>query len=259
MNILYIIFSVFFLLNIYLVKSETANQNTFDNNFKCTVLGSGSVLDGNLTIKTFSRMLINTKLSGASQFNYFRIEKCECYTNSGNCRVATTSQEGSKNLRLIVVFALDSENIDKNNINNNRNVVTQHVTFKTLFQEAQKQNKIKSRSYCNVKNSVYFSSIYSYKNGNKSASIPGYDRPKDIVNSEHRFPLYYTALAQYGKTMDGANGEERLLTVIGTYRIDSVVECVSKDPSFDKVDVRNVYNRSGYFVNTAVDCNWQIN
>jgi len=253
MNILNIIFyvCVFFLLNLNLVKSESVKASSFNNNFKCSVLGGGSVLSTGekLVVKTYNKNFLNAKLSGTSQFNNFQMEACECYTNSGACRIALTSQEGSKNLRLILVLVLEDNKI-----------VTNQVSFKTIFQDAEKKGKIQNRSYCDVKNSVYISSIYAYKNSSNKAdkaNLPGYDKAKDIVKSNHRFPLYYYASAKYGKIRDGKNGEEALLTIIGSYRVDTVVECVSKYADFSTGD-RHEYHREGYGKNTAVACNWML-
>ncbi|OUM58269.1 hypothetical protein PIROE2DRAFT_16500 [Piromyces sp. E2] len=61
-------------------------------------------------------------------------------------------------------------------------------------------------------------------------------------------------LPDYGKIKDGKNGSESLFTIIGSYRIDSVVECVSKYADFSSYIFRNTYNRNGYNY-TAVACN----
>jgi len=78
-----------------------------------------------------------------------------------------------------------------------------------------------------------------------------------MVKSNHRFPLYYNAVAYFGKNKDKSNGMENAIDIIGDYRIDSVVECVSKDASFsnNKLTVHNIYKRKG--ANTSeTDCSW---
>ncbi|OUM62646.1 hypothetical protein PIROE2DRAFT_61758 [Piromyces sp. E2] len=243
--------AVFYGLLLFKLSLAEAKSSEFNYDFQCTVLGSGTILQNNhYHIETNNKIFLNTKIPGTKEYHDFWLDKCECYSNSGSCRVAVESTEGSKKLRIIVVFTMVDDSLIKNK-----------VTFKDLFQTAEKKGIIKSRDYCNVRNELYFSSVYTYKNSNnkyKNDYIPGYEKPKEMIRNDYTFPIYYNALADYGRINDGKNGSENLFTIIGSYRIDSVVECVSNYADFSSYTIRNSYNRSGH-APTAVACNWLKN
>jgi len=231
--------------------------NDFRHEIKCYIGGNKEAdpkmiiyQDNRFGIKTFDSSFMNVKIKGVKESHEFRIQHCSCYVHDGNCRVSFISEEKGKYLKLITLFEYDKPKPEED---------LRGKTFKDVFQALEKSNNIKDRSYCNVNSNLYISSIHNFiSNGNLSPGyFPSYSSSKSMIESDHRFPLYYQAEAAYGNKMDEKNGQENVLAAIGSFRMESIVECISKDSTFqeNKLILHNVYKRKGART-TETDCAW---
>ncbi|ORX78218.1 hypothetical protein BCR32DRAFT_282492 [Anaeromyces robustus] len=202
--------------------------------------------NNSFTIKTYHYYFLDTVID--SHDLTFKVQYCECSLSDGHCSVALESSSSGKFYRLIVLFKL-------------MNTQLQGMTFGDLFNYAKKIKDMPNYHYCNVVNTLFFSPHHKQYIKEKNVEIlekwPTYSNVKSIVKSSQRFPLIYTFNAAYGKYKDDKNGRKDGAFPIGSFEIQQVVSCRSKDSYFYSDVKREVFKRNdndNYYYEP--DCTW---
>ncbi|OUM65069.1 carbohydrate-binding module family 18 protein [Piromyces sp. E2] len=242
------------LISISFQLDATAFDTKFTEDIPCKIVGnSGMKLfeNTNVLFKSYNGHVLKTKIGDSKESIPFYFDYCECYMATGACRVSLLGNDSNYNYKIVLDLILEKYDEFIN------------VTSKQFFQSLEESEKIKNRYYCNVKHTMYISSLFqNVENGDLvSVLAPGFPKPEDIVLNDpfysYRIPLFYNAEADYGDTKDEKNGKEYILAVASYYRIDGVTECASKKLSFSSLTVNNKYQRKNHDkYHQFTSCTW---
>jgi len=250
-------------------------EYNFEMQTKCRVIsskdkGSSSFSlyenNNNPSVLSYANYFID--IAGDSGNNKYIMEYCECYTESGNCRIAGGSEKNdgitTGHSRAILEFEL-VEGEGKEELKSQ--------SYEDLFNKYQKDlNLPKDYKHVPEDNELFFSNIYEFTSSNddddgshhdnkedkKVSSFSGdhavFEKAEDTVKTDYLFPLYYTINTNHDVAKNIKIDENKIVQV-GRFRIASIIECIDYFNGKEQVSKKNTYVRDGFTL-TDLDCTW---
>jgi len=254
-------FNIFVALSFALIDacygvSHEYKEYNFEIKTRCRVVGDPKALalyENNRFPSVFSYSNFFVDISGKSGNNKYVMEYCECYTDSGNCRIAGGSDKNdgitSGYSRVILEFELLEPEAWKGK------------TYDDLYNQYQKVVNIpKDYQHLPDDDELFFSNIYEYPSeDDPKITFAGdhivFENAEDTVKGNYTFPIYY--MVNYDddemkKSLLKVN--ENHLMPVGAFRIASVIECVNHFNGKEQVAQRFAFTRDNFQL-TDLDCN----
>ncbi|ORX45633.1 hypothetical protein BCR36DRAFT_585649 [Piromyces finnis] len=232
--------------------SNEYKEYNFDVNTKCRVIGEEKDLElyenkKNPSVLSYSNFFFD--IDGAGGHNLYTVEYCECYTETGNCRLATGFDKNDSITvgysRAIIEFEMDKKDDIKNE------------TYDSLFKKHQTEFNLPSNYKHNKDlDEIFFSNIYETTSSDGNTYIGEhavYESVKDVIDKNYKFPIYYTV----NKTEEGSivRVDTKTTVKIGEFKVASIIECLSYYDGTQQVSKKNIYGREGFKIN-ELDCTW---
>ncbi|OUM65288.1 hypothetical protein PIROE2DRAFT_7751 [Piromyces sp. E2] len=241
-------------------------EYNFDVNTKCRVVGEGDSPSSspsssfgalyqnnkNPSVLSYSNFFVN--IDGPGGHNQYTVEYCECYLETGNCRLATGHDKNDSITRgysrAIIEFEIDKKED------------VQSKTFDDLFREHQKEFTLPDH-FNRQKDSdeIFFSNIYNsfdddddHDDGNFFLGDHAvYESAKDVIDKNYKFPIFYTV----NKTEEGSvvRIDTKTTVKIGDFKVAGIIECLSYYDGTQQVSKKNIFGREGYNLE-ELECTW---
>jgi len=117
-----------------------------------------------------------------------------------------------------------------------------------------------SNKDCHNVNNLYITNLF-YKDNKTSSEYYGffYDKLKDLVEKEYKFSLFSGSIESEGKCLEDINEIRKNWFIIGTYDINGVVLCSTKNNDYLSPSERKEYIKNGYAPYLSTNCTWGEN
>jgi len=231
--------------------SEYKEYN-FDINTKCRVVGDTKDLtlyqnNKSPSVLSYSNYFVN--IDGPGGHNQYSVEYCECYPETGNCRLATGFDKDDSITkgysRAIIEFEIEKKD----------DLVKK--TYEDLFNEHIKDFSLPDNFNHNVNtDELFFSNIYESisSDGNYYLGEHAvYESAKDVIDKNYKFPIYYTINKTEENTI--VRVDTKTTVKVGEFTVASIIECLSYYDGTQQVSKKNVFGKEGFKID-EVDCTW---
>lgn len=259
---IFLAFSLALIIKACTGASHEYKEYNFEIKTKCRVIGDSkdfAIYENNRFPSVLSYSNFFVDIGGNSGNNKYVMEYCECYTDSGNCRIAGGSDKNdgitSGYSRVLLEFEFLGREEWKGK------------TSDDLFHQYQKVVNLPSnyQHLPDEDDELFFSNIYEFPStDDPKTSYTGdhavFDNAEDTIKRNYTFPLYYMVNWEDDDDNNHQTNkslmkiDENHLMVVGAFRIASVIECVNHFNGKEQVAERFVFTRDHYQL-TDLDCN----